>query len=537
MKYIFVTGGVMSGIGKGIITSSIAKILQLYGFKVTAIKIDPYLNYDAGTMNPYIHGEVFVCDDGTEVDMDLGTYQRFLGVSLSGENNITTGMVYLSVIEKERRGDLLGQCVQIIPHITNEIKRRIRSTSQKSRSEVVVIECGGTVGDIESQPFLEAFRQMRIEEPRENTASVHVTFVPFLETAGEQKTKPTQHSVQEYRRIGVQPDVIVARSKGKLRDYARKKIALFSNVHEENVFGLYDLDEIYSVPSMLEDQGFSSVFFKLLNLHERQKDETWRKWEETVKLFSVSSDTIKVAMAGKYVALADSYVSIREAIRHAAAHLGLKPQIEYIDTEKVEENPSYLNKLDQIDAVIIPGGFGPRGAEGKISVAEYALKEGIPYLGLCFGFQLAVAMFARSIGLENANSTEIDPDTPHPVIDLLPEQRDVEKMGGTMKLGGHPIRISKKTLAYSLYKKEKIRRRHRHRYFISIDYEDDLVDKGLCISGRIIPGGYAAILEIPGHPFFFATQYHPEFTSLPWDPDAAFTGLFRAAIERKKAKA
>ncbi len=489
------------------------------------------LNYDAGTMNPFIHGEVFVLDDGCETDMDIGTYERFLNIDLTGKHNITTGQIYFEVIEKERKGDYLGQCVQIIPHITDEIKQRIRETAKKSGVEIIIVECGGTVGDIEGLPFFEAFRQIMLEEPRENTASIHVTLVPKLETVGEQKTKPTQHSVQELRRIGIQPDIIIARSKSPITLNAKKKISLFTNVPESCVFSLYDVKEIYSVPSLLEDQGFSGIISKILELKIARVEEKWRQWNKVVEGYLASKGVVNVALGGKYVALSDSYVSVKEAVRHACAHLGVKLELVYIDTEEVEKDPQDLIKLNDVDAVIIPGGFGKRGAEGKIKVAEYALKNSIPFLGLCFGFQLAVVMFARSmLGLKEANSFELNPETTHPVIDLMKEQREIEAMGATMRLGGYEVGLAEGSLARSLYGKDRIRVRHRHRYTINPKYEHILEEKGLIISGRSILDDRAEVIEVSNHPFFLATQFHPEFTSRPEAPDAAYLGLIRAAI-------
>ncbi len=482
-------------------------------------------------MNPFIHGEVFVLDDGYEADMDIGTYERFLNIDLKRDHNITTGQIFYEVIEKERKGAYLGQCVQIIPHITDEIKRRIRKTAKESGAEVTIIECGGTVGDIEGLPFFEAFRQMMLEEPRENTASIHVTLVPRLETVGEQKTKPTQHSVQELRRIGIQPDVIIARSEGLLTQNANKKISLFTNVPERCVFSLYDVEEIYSVPNLLEEQGFSRVISDVLNLKVRRIEEKWQRWKRVVEGYLTPKGVVKVALGGKYLALTDSYVSVKEAVRHACAHLRVKPELIYIDTEKVEKDPGKLRKLDVVEAVIIPGGFGERGTEGKIMVAEYALKNSMPFLGLCFGFQLSVVMFARSVlGLRGANSTELDPDTPYPVIDLMEEQREIEAIGGTMRLGGYEVSLVEGSLARSLYGKDEIRVRHRHRYTINPVYEHILDEKGLIISGRSVSDDRAEVIEVSKHPFFLATQFHPEFTSRPENPDASYVGLIRAAI-------
>ncbi|WP_054840474.1 glutamine hydrolyzing CTP synthase [Thermococcus sp. JCM 11816] len=533
-KFIFVTGGVVSGLGKGITSASIGMLFKARGFRTTNIKIDPpYLNYDAGTMNPpYQHGEVFVLDDGGEVDLDLGNYERFLDTSLSFDHNITTGKVYSAVIEKERKGEYLGATVQVIPHITNEIKERIRRIARDY--DVVVVEIGGTVGDIESMPFLEAARQMQIEEGRENVAFVHVTYVPRLRVVGEQKTKPTQHSVKELRSLGIQPDAIVARSEDPLEDSARRKISLFTNVPEEAVISAYDVEDTYEVPLMLEKEGLPAYLARRLGLPEREPDlEAWR---EMVEKYRSLTDTVEIAIVGKYVKLADSYLSIKEALKHSSVANDVKVKIRWIEAEDVERQGVKL--LEGVDGIIVPGGFGGArgGTEGKMMAIRYARENNIPFLGICFGFQLTVVEFARNVlGLEGAHSTEIDPQTPYPVVDLMPEQRDLDRLGGTMRLGGaYPVHIKPNTLARRLYGREIVYERHRHRWEVNPDYVEKFEEAGLVFSG--IAGDderRMEILELPGHSYFIATQFHPEFKSRPMRPAPVFRGLVEAAKKKK----
>ena len=534
VKYIFVTGGVMSGIGKGIITASIGRILQVRGYSVTTIKIDPYLNVDAGTMNPIVHGEVFVTEDGGEIDMDLGTYERFLDINLSKDHNITTGQVYLSVMDKERRGDFLGRCVQIIPHITDEIKHRIMSIAERNKVDVIITEIGGTVGDIESQPYLEAARQMRIEQGFDNILSSHVTLVPVLDVVGEQKTKPTQHSVQELRRIGIQPDMIVARSKTPLMLGPKKKIALFCNVEERAVFTSPDMKCIYESPRILDEQGMGEYVCERLRLTCRTPD--WNDWQKVVSAFTNPKYTTKIAMCGKYAELADSYVSVNEALRHGGAACDARVEIDWVETELFENDPQKTGLLSEYDGILIPGGFGARGTEGKIKAIEYARENNIPFLGICFGFQLAVVEYSRHLGLEQANSVEIDPKTPHPVIDLMPEQRGIDHMGATMRLGAHEIKVKPKTLAYSLYKAETIYERHRHRYEVNQEYNAKIAEKGLVFSGMSTDGTRMEILELPTHSFFLATQFHGEFKSRPRRPSPPYYGFVKSALQRRIAR-
>ena len=535
VKYIFVTGGVLSSVGKGVVTSSIGKMLQERGFSVTVIKIDPYVNVDAGTMNPYIHGEVFVTEDGGETDLDLGWYERFLDLNLNKENNITTGSIYQSVIDKERRGDFLGRCVQIVPHITDEIKYRIRSVAEKSGVDVVLTECGGTVGDIEGLPFLEAIRQMRIEEGFDNTLYVHVALVPILDVTGEMKTKPLQHSVNELRRIGIQPDIIVARCSKMIDAEAVRKIALFGTIPKEAVFCSYSVPTIYLVPQKLDEQGMGDYICRRLKLRGRKP--SWKTWNAFVESLLNPKYEIKVALVGKYAGLSDSYVSMNEALRHAGAKCGVKVTIDYIEAEVFEESPGDIESLKNYDGIFVPYGFGPRGSEGKIMAINYARTHDIPFLGICFGFQLAVVEFARNIcGLKGANSTELDPDTPHPVIDLMPEQRNVKYKGATMRLGGHEVIIKEGTLAYKLYNSRKIVERHRHRWEVNPKYWKVLEDNGLVFSGSSPDGRRKEILELPDRYFFFASQFHGEFKSRPGKPDPEYYGFVKSCLDRKLGK-
>jgi len=535
VKFIFVTGGVLSSVGKGIVTSSIGKMLQARGFKVTVIKVDPYVNVDAGTMNPYMHGEVFVTDDGGETDLDLGWYERFLDLNLSKENNITTGQIYQAVIEKERKGNFLGRCVQIVPHVTNEIKNRIRKVARKSKVDVVLTECGGTVGDIEGLPFLEAIRQMRLEEGYDNTLYVHVALVPILDVTGEMKTKPLQHSVNELRRIGIQPDIIVARCREMIDSEALRKIALFGTIPPEAVFCSYNVKTIYQVPLILDKQGMGDFVCERLKLPKRQPE--MEEWESFVNAILKPKHEVKIALVGKYAGLADSYVSMSEALRHGGAKCRTSVTIEYIEAERFEEDPGELALLKDFDGVFVPYGFGKRGTEGKIKAIQFARENNIPFLGVCFGFQLAVVEFARNMcGLKDANSTEINPDTPHPVIDLMPEQKDIKYKGATMRLGAHKIVIKPETLAHRLYKAEEIYERHRHRFEVNIEYRKILEDEGLVFSGTSPDRRRMEILELPNHYFFFASQFHGEFKSRPGRPDPEYYGFVKACLDRKLGK-
>jgi len=535
VKFVFVTGGVLSSVGKGIVTSSIGKMLQVRGYEVTAIKIDPYVNVDAGTMNPYMHGEVYVTDDGGEADLDLGWYERFLDLNLSKENNITTGQIYQTVIDKERRGDFLGRCVQIVPHVTNEIKNRIKKVAEKSSADVVLTEVGGTVGDIEGLPFLEAIRQMRLEEGYENTLYVHVALVPILDVTGEMKTKPLQHSVNELRRIGIQPDAIVARCRKMIDSVALRKIALFGTIPEDAVFCSYNVPTVYQVPLILDSQGMGSFVCKRLRLNERVPD--WNDWKTFTEALLRPLYEIKIALVGKYAGLVDSYVSMNEAFRHAGAKCQTRVLIDYIEAEEFEQKPERLELLRNYDGIFVPYGFGARGTEGKIMAIRFARENDIPFLGICFGFQLAVVEFARNAcGLKNANSTEIDPDTPHPVIDLMPEQRNVTYKGATMRLGVHKIIVKPGTLAQELYGSGEIYERHRHRFEVNQAYWETLEKNGLILSGKSPDGRRIEMLELPGRFFFFASQFHGEFKSRPSRPDPEYYGFVKACLDKKLGK-
>jgi len=531
-KFIFITGGVLSSVGKGILTSSIGKMLQARRLKVTAIKIDPYVNVDAGTMNPYIHGEVYVTDDGGETDLDLGWYERFLNIDLCKHNNITTGQVYQAVIDRERKGDFLGKCVQIVPHVTNEIKDRIRYVAEESKVDAVLTECGGTVGDIEGLPFLEAIRQMRLEQGYENTLYVHVALVPILDVTNEMKTKPLQHSVNELRRIGIQPDTIVARCKEMIDSEALRKIALFGTIPQNAVFCSYNVPSIYQVPIILDQQGMGNYICKRLQLPERKP--SWHQWKQFVDAVLNPRFEVKIALVGKYAGLVDSYVSMNEALRHAGAACQTKVHIEYIEAETLEKDHRALERLRNYDGIFIPYGFGPRGTEGKMKAIRFARENDIPFLGICYGFQLAVIEFARNVcGLENANSTEINPETRHPVIDLMPEQVKVKHKGATMRLGAHRVVITKGTLAHKLYRSEAISERHRHRWEVNPNYWNVLKEHGIVFSGKSPDGRRMEILELPDRFYFFASQFHGEFKSRPSQPDAEYYGFVKACLNRK----
>ncbi|MDE1827972.1 MAG: CTP synthase (glutamine hydrolyzing) [Candidatus Micrarchaeota archaeon] len=527
-KYIFVTGGVMSGLGKGVTSSSIAKLLQIHNKRVSCVKIDPYLNYDAGTMNPVAHGEVFVTEDGGECDMDIGNYERFLNQNVTKSHNITTAQVYSQVIEAERRGEYLGACVQIIPHVTDAIKGRIRKIGQEENLEILVVECGGTVGDIESLPFLEALRQIRLEDGAENVMFVHVTLAPSLDVVGEQKTKPTQHSVQELRRIGIQPDMLMVRCTRPLEDSVREKISHFSNITARDVFSCHDVESILAVPKVIYDQGIVTEIFRKLSMEAPQEGgANWKEWDLIVDSFRKNGEEVKIAMVGKYVKLPDSYVSVNQALKHAGAKLGKNVKIDWIDAEELNGN---VDSLSSYDGIIVPGGFGERGTEGMIKTANFARERNIPYLGICFGFQLAAVAFGRYVcGLEGANSSEIDPSTQNPIIDLLPEQKDVKNKGGSLRLGSHEVNIVENTMASKLYKSSKISRRHRHRYEFNQKYLEMFALKGLVFTGHSDGKKRMEALEIPSHKFYLGIQFHPEFSSRPGYPEECFEAFVRAS--------
>ncbi|MBN3859525.1 CTP synthase [Neisseriaceae bacterium PsAf] len=538
-KFIFVTGGVISSLGKGISAASVATILESRGLDVTMIKLDPYINVDPGTMSPFQHGEVFVTEDGAETDLDLGHYERFIRPTMSKKNNFTTGQVYESVIAKERKGDYLGRTVQVIPHITDEIKRKIHQGADDK--QVAIVEIGGTVGDIESLPFLEAIRQMRTQLGRQNTFFIHLSYVPYIPSAGEIKTKPTQHSVKELREIGIQPDMLICRMYRELPYEEKQKIALFCNVDEKAVIGCYDSDSIYKIPQMLHNQGIDKIICEQLQLNVQEADLT--DWNKIVYAIDHPKHTVKIAMVGKYVDLTESYKSLSEALVHAGIHTDTKVLIDYIDSEEIEKNN--IDILKEADAILVPGGFGNRGIEGKISAVEYARKNNIPFLGICLGLQIAVIECARhEAGLENANSTEFDIKTPYPVVGLISEWSDsegnIEKrdanadLGGTMRLGAQACELEEGSLAKEIYQISPIKERHRHRYEVNNHYVDDLIKAGLRVSGYST--GHEKLvetIELPNHPWFFASQFHPEFTSNPRDGHPLFNSFINAALMNK----
>lgn len=543
-KYIFITGGVVSSLGKGIAAASLAAILEARDLKVTLIKLDPYINVDPGTMSPFQHGEVFVTQDGAETDLDLGHYERFVRTTMTKMNNFTSGKIYENVIKKERRGDYLGGTVQVIPHITNEIKRCIKAGA--SGSDIAMVEIGGTVGDIESLPFLEAIRQMRIELGSENTLFVHLTLVPYIATSGETKTKPTQHSVKELRSIGIQPDILVCRSEKPLSSQDRTKIALFTNVEKEGVISLNDAKSIYQIPMLLHTQSLDKIVVKKLNLTPKEADLS--EWEEVVAAEAIKNKTVKIALVGKYVELTDAYKSINEALIHAGIHSQTKVEIVYIDADLIEQHGNSL--LECVDAVLVPGGFGERGVEGMIKAIQYARENNIPFLGICLGLQTAVIEFARNVaGLHGASSTEFDKNNAYPVVGLLSEwlsadgeinQRDENTdLGGSMRLGAQMSKLAPDSLARSVYGSDKVIERHRHRYEVNNNYLETLVDAGLHISGRSADESLVEMVELPNHPWFLACQFHPEFTSTPRDSHKLFYAFVNAACEyneRKKEK-
>lgn len=516
-----VTGGVMSGLGKGVTTASVAKILQRMGYKVTAIKIDPYLNVDAGTMSPFEHGEVFVMEDGGEVDLDLGNYERFLNVNLTRDHNITTGKVYQRVIEKERRGDYLGKTVQVIPHVINEIMEEIRTVAE--RQDFTVVEVGGTVGDIESMPFLEAVRQLSLEE---DVVFIHVTLVPSLDVVGEQKTKPTQHSVKALREAGISPTLIVCRCKQHLEEKTRRKLALFCNVHEDQVISDHDVIDIYRIPLILSQQKVGEKIIRHFGLRRSTNLSVWEKI-----ISKKMTKTVKLGLAGKYVDLPDSYISIKEALKHASYATGIEVEVSMLDTEALS-----TYSLEEFDGILVPGGFGSRGVEGKIDAVKFARENKIPFLGLCYGFQLACVEYARFLGIEDANTTEVAVELGTnctPVIDFLPGQKNIGKMGGTMRLGADTdIIIKSSTLIHSLYTKSTIRERHRHRYEVNPEYISFLEEGGIVFSAISEDQQKMEAAEIPDHPFFLGTQFHPEFKSRLENPAPPFVGFVKAMGER-----
>jgi CTP synthase len=540
-RYVFITGGVVSSLGKGIASASLAAALEARGLKVTLLKLDPYINVDPGTMSPFQHGEVYVTEDGAETDLDLGHYERFVRTTMGKRNNYTTGRIYSNVIQKERRGDYLGGTVQVIPHITDEIKRCIIEGA--GDAQIAMVEIGGTVGDIESQPFLEAIRQMRIELGSSNTLFIHLTLVPFIATVGEIKTKPTQHSVKELRTIGIQPDILLCRTDSPLPDAERKKIALFTNVEESAIISALDVDNLYKIPRLLHEQGLDEIVAKKFGLNVPAAD--LHEWDAVVEAMENTEKEVNIAMVGKYIELADSYKSLTEALKHAGIHTLTRVNITYIDSENIEQSGTQC--LKNMDAILVPGGFGNRGIEGKIATIQYAREKAVPYLGICLGMQLAVIEIARhKAGMTNANSTEFDQNTKDPVIALITEWQDndgrVEQrdqgsdLGGTMRLGGQQCKLTSDSLVAKLYANDVITERHRHRYEFNNNYKEKLLGAGLVIAGISIDDKLVEIIEIPEHPWFVACQFHPEFTSNPRDGHPLFSGFIRAANTFRESK-
>jgi CTP synthase len=531
-KYVFVTGGVVSSLGKGITAASLGRLLRERGLRVVNQKIDPYINVDPGTMNPFQHGEVFVTDDGGEMDLDIGHYERFTGTNLRRDSNVTTGSVYLAVIQKERRGDFLGETVQVIPHITNEIKHRIRRLGERTEADVVITEVGGTVGDIEILPFLEAVRQFRNDVGPVNSASIHVTLAPFIAPSEEMKTKPTQHSVAELRSRGIVPDAIVVRSDRPIEESARRKISLFCDVPLEAVINAPDAPDIYAVPLVLHEGGLDSVICRRLDLHTPLPDLA--EWRAMVERRAALEDPVTIGLVGKYVDLPDAYLSVVESLRHGALAADAALDLRWIPSDELDGllSASYLEGLD---GIVVPGGFGVRGIEGKIAAVRHARENRIPFLGLCLGLQCAVIEFARHrLGLEDAHSAEFDPTSMHPVIDLMEEQQAVEGMGGTMRLGLYAARLMEGSLARRLYAEELIYERHRHRYEVNNRFRADLEGAGMVMSGISPDGRLVEIIELPDHPYFIASQFHPEFRSRPDAPHPLFAGLMQAAAEHRR---
>ena len=536
-KYIFVTGGVVSSLGKGITAASLGRLLKNRGYKVTIQKFDPYINIDPGTMSPYQHGEVFVTDDGAETDLDLGHYERFIDVNLSKASNVTTGKVYQSVINKERKGEYLGSTIQVIPHITNEIKERVLRVGRNDNADIVITEIGGTVGDIESLPFLEAIRQVKKDVPNRNDVLyIHVTLIPYIHAAGELKTKPTQHSVKELRSIGIQPDIIVCRTEKTVSDDMKKKIALFCDVDARAVINNETCSTIYEVPLLLQEEGLDRIVLEKLGLEDRHCDmDEWTAMVNRIKETDASDKEINIALVGKYVALHDAYLSVVESLHHAGYANGVQVKIKWIDSEELEKPGVNLDEVfGDVSGIVIPGGFGSRGVEGKIATVRYAREHKVPFLGLCLGMQCAVIEFARHVrGMKDANSTEFVLDTPYPVIDLMADQADVTEKGGTMRLGTYPCKLLEGSIARSLYdNNEIIYERHRHRYEVNNDFRAKLEEKGLVFSGTSPDNRLVEIIELKDHPYFEATQAHPEFKSRPTRPHPLFMGLIKAALKK-----
>jgi CTP synthase len=534
-RYVFITGGVVSSLGKGITAASLGRLLKARGIKVGVVKLDPYINVDPGTMSPFQHGEVFVTEDGAETDLDLGHYERFIDENTSRLSNATAGAIYDAVIRKERRGEYLGSTVQVIPHVTDEIKRRVLRVAEASDVDVVLVEIGGTVGDIESLPFLEAIRQLRNQLGRDQVAYVHCTLVPLIEAAGELKTKPTQHSVNELRRIGITPDVVVCRSSQPLSRELRAKIALFADLHPDEIMANEDQSNIYRVPLALRAQGFDDLVLERFHLQAPEPDLT--EWTQLADRVDRLEREVRIALVGKYVQLHDAYLSVVEALRHAAIHHGAELKLTFVDAESVSRQEA-IEHLADVDGVLIPGGFGGRGIEGKIAAVRYSRENKVPFLGICLGMQVAVVEYARNVcGLAGANSTEFDPETPYPVVDLLPEQKDVRDKGGTMRLGAEPVVIRPGTRAHGSYGSELVYERHRHRYEVSNAYRPQLEQQGLVVGGVFAAKDLVEMIELPDHPFFVASQFHPEFKSRPTRPGPLFRDFIGAAVARRAGEA
>jgi CTP synthase len=532
-RFVFITGGVVSSLGKGIAAASIGRLLVARGLTVALQKFDPYINVDPGTMSPYQHGEVFVTEDGAETDLDLGHYERYTDANASRASNVTAGGVYNSVIRRERRGDYLGGTVQVVPHVTDEIKSRVRLLAETQDVDVVITEIGGTVGDIESLPFLEAIRQFPVDVGRRDCMFIHLTLVPYIGHAGELKTKPTQHSVNELRRIGIQPDMLLCRSESELSTDIRKKIALFASLPVQAVVSAKDVDNIYKVPLWFGEEGVDDLICEHFGFDVPPPD--LREWAEITRRASETSKTVKVALVGKYVALQDAYLSVSEALRHAGFHHDCRVDIDWVDSEALVDHAAATERLAGADAILIPGGFGGRGIEGKIRAVQIAREEGIPYLGVCLGMQVAVMEFARHVaGMDGANSTEFDPETPHPVIDLLPEQKEVTDLGGTMRLGADPVKIHADTRARELYGEAVIYERHRHRYEVNLFLRKRLEAAGLVVSGTSPDERLVEMIELADHPFFVASQFHPEFKSRPERPAPLFRDFVGAGLRRAR---
>ena len=533
-RFIFVTGGVVSALGKGIASASIGRLLVSRGFRVQLQKFDPYINVDPGTMSPFQHGEVFVTEDGAETDLDLGHYERYTDENASRASNVTAGAVYNSVIRRERRGDYLGATVQVIPHITDEIKQRILIVAESQADDFVITEIGGTVGDIESLPFLEAIRQLYTELGPRRCMFVHLTLVPYVGHAGEMKTKPTQHSVNELRRIGIHPDIVVCRSTEPLSDDLRDKIALFADVDVSAVVSAPDVPDVYRVPEVLQQQGLDALVCDKLGLECRPTD--LGEWQELTERSRDLDEEVEIALVGKYVKLHDAYLSVHEALKHGGVHQGCRVHVRWVDAEHMSYEEA-VRELEQVDGVLVPGGFGSRGWEGKILACRAAREREIPYLGICLGMHVAVSEFARHVcGLEGANSTEMDPETPYPVIDLLPEQKEIEDLGGTMRLGAQAVELAEETRAREIYVEPVIHERHRHRYEVNNELRPTLVESGLVVSGTFQEGRLVEIVELPDHPWFVASQFHPEFKSRPTRPAPLFRDFVGAALERARSR-